>query len=214
MLLSVHVPKAGGTSTLALLRELFPGSKLLLDYDDNPGTPLALRQLDPARYLARRVQPPRWVEAVHGHVHPAKYLDVPDARWFTILRRPPELMISIYWFWKSETFDDPLHRYFAEQRLGVEDLARLPIMRTLLSETYFGGIDMTRFDVIGAHEDRGTALRRLGELLDHPLPPDQRLRETPGREQIDEMLADDALLRRLESILAEDVAFYERWAGR
>jgi hypothetical protein len=160
------------------------------------------------------VRPPAAARAVHGHFHPAKYLDVPDARWFTILRRPPELLISIYWFWVSETFDDPLHRYFTSERLTVEELAALPIFRTLLSETYFGGVDMGRFDVIGAHEQRGEALRRLGELVGRDLPPDERLRPTPGGERMQEMLCDDALLRRLESILAADVAFYERWAGR
>ena len=213
-LVSVHVPKAGGTSTGSLLGKMFPGDELLLDYADDPAQPLSPRQLDPARYLQMRVPLPPQVRAVHGHFHPAKYLDVPDARWFTVLRRPPELLISIYWFFESEDLGEaPLYRYFIEESLSVEDLARLPILNTLLSETYFGGVDMNRFDVIACHERRADALRRLSELAERPLPEDEHLRKTPGRKYIDEMLNDDALIRRLESILAQDMKFYERWVS-
>lgn len=213
VLISVHVPKAGGTSTGSLLGKMFPGDELLLDYAEDPAQPLSHRQIDPVRYLQMRVRPPPHVRAIHGHFHPAKYLDVPGARWFTVLRRPPELLISIYWFFESENLDAPLHRYFIEESLTVEELARLPILNRLLSETYFGGVDMHRFDVIGRHEERAEALRRLADLAERPLTADEHLRRTPGKQYMQEMLHDDALIRRLESILADDMRFYERWVG-
>ncbi len=213
LLLSVHYPKAAGTATADLLRRHF-GESLLLDYADDPADPTSRRNLDTQSFFDPALTLPADIRAVHGHFHPGKYRHVKDALWVTVLRHPVDTIISIYWFWSSYESDSPLHRYFRERRLSVEELARLPLLRRLMSETYFGGVDMSRFSLIGRHEARAESLAALASLLGVTLPPDEAKNQTPNQEGLLDMLSDGALRRRLVNLLAEDVAFYERWAYR
>ncbi|MCA1711295.1 MAG: hypothetical protein LC789_06505 [Actinobacteria bacterium] len=211
MLVSVHFPKAGGTATKNLLAAAY-GEALLLDYTDPAGDPTSTRHVDPDRFF-RQPQPlPAGVGAVHGHFHPLKYGEL-DAAWVTVLRHPVDTIISLYWFWRAMTVDDnPLHHYFLRAQLTVEELARLPLLRRLMSDTYFAHVDMRRFDLIGRHDARREFVERLERLLGTPLPPDQPANVTPGQENLRAMLADHPLRRRLQDILADDVRFYEEWA--
>ena len=52
-LISVHTPKAGGTSVSKILSEAF-GAAYLADYTDDPAEPLSERNINPAAYFARR----------------------------------------------------------------------------------------------------------------------------------------------------------------
>lgn len=210
-LVSVHFPKAGGTATADLLLRHF-GSTLLLDYADDPAEPASRRNLDPHGFAQRRAPIPEGVVAVHGHFHPAKYQALDDAVWVTVLRHPVDTLMSIYWFWSSYESDSPLHRYFRAERLDVLQLARLPLLQRLMSSTYFGGVDMSRFSVIGRHEDRQRSLQSIAALLGADLGLDEVRNRTPDQEGLQGMLADGILRRRLQDLLVEDVRFYEKWA--
>lgn len=211
MLLSVHVPKAGGTATADLLQRTF-GNRLVRDYDDDPSNPTAMRNVDPHRFFRCPRSVASDVLAVHGHFHPARYADMPNATWVTVLRHPVDTIISTYWYWLSEEPLGPLHAYFLSQALTVEELARIPLLRRLMSETYFGGVDMRQFTLIGRHEDRRQVLQRLANLVGRELPPDERRNVTGPQASLQDMLVDAPLRARLSSLLADDVRFYERWA--
>jgi hypothetical protein len=97
-------------------------------------------------------------------------------------------------------------------------LARLPMIRFLLSRSYFGDWDMRRLDFIGCFDRQAEDLRRLGVLLGLPL--DEGLLSLhvnrtlpPGAEGEREVLKADRLtIDRLTDLLVEDIRFYERYA--
>ena len=214
-LVCVHTPKAGGWSLGRLLREHF-GPTLVTDYDENPANPVGPRLLDPARHLAGCRPLPPGARCVHGHFHPGKY-DLGGAFLVTILREPVDNLLSIYFFWKQmprhdDPLHDPLHDYFLDHDLGIVETARLPLLRRLLSETYYGGFDMRRFDLVGRHDDREATLERLGRHVGATFDVSVWENRTPPSPERQAAAADQALRRRLEALLADDIAFYERHA--
>lgn len=213
-IISIHVPKAGGTSMLDLWRRTFGPQRVLADYQDPPGDPAARHLLDPDGWQQAR---PRTldpgVRVVHGHFRPHKYDQIEDVFRLTLLRHPLQNMLSIYFYWKTiPPQPSALHRYFLEQRLDLLGLARLPLLRHLYSQTYFGGWDMGRLDFIGGHEDRPATLRRLERALGLKLDTDTRLNVTPPapfEEERGRLLDDQQLMRRLQDLLMDDIRFYE-----
>ena len=79
----------------------------------------------------------------------------------------------------------------------------------LMSETYFGGFDMDRFDFIGLHEQRLLDVPRLGDMLGVSLDLTVCENRTPYDPERDEFASSPAALARLADILRQDVAFYE-----
>jgi|SRR5208282_5789694 len=221
-MVSIHVPKAAGTTRLHILQRMFDELSILPDYDDDPCNPLAPPNQDPGVWLARRPTAlPDGVRVVHGHFPARKYDLLKDVVRVTFLRDPIDNLISIYLFWQRlelNTNSNPLHRYFVEQKLDICGLARLPMIRFLLSRSYFGDWDMRRLDFIGCFDRQAEDLRRLGVLLGLPL--DEGLLSLhvnrtlpPGAEGEREALKADRLtIDRLTDLLVEDIRFYERYA--
>jgi hypothetical protein len=211
-LISVHVAKAGGSSLLRVFEARF-GARLLHDYADNPADPLSQRVLDPGRYFGRQERLAEGIDCVHGHFHPGKFQIPADAILSTILRHPVDNIISIYFFWKTIVKGhDGLHNYFIDNDLSLIETAKLPLLRNLFSETYFGGFDMGRFDLVGRHDRRDEALEKLGMLIGGVFETGIRENVTQPTAERRAAEADPAVLRALEDILADDVRFYDRFA--
>jgi hypothetical protein len=204
-IISVHFPKAGGTSLAACLRASF-GEHLALDYDHDPVHPNYA--LSEPSNLAPNIR------AVHGHFRGDRYTG--PAFRMTFLREPVSNLISIYLFWR--TYPEgaaQLHRRFLAERPSVLAFAQYPAIQTLMSETYFGGVDLDRFDFIGFHERRREDLGRLSHVLGLELDGDLHLNKTTrttGQEQ--DLLSDAPLLAALRDHLSKDVALYERLFNR
>lgn len=211
-LISVHVAKAGGSTMLRLLRVAY-GDSFMPDYSDDPANPLGQRTLDPNRYLLRNEVFPADVSCIHGHFHPGKY-DIKDGTVLsTILRHPVDNIISIFFFWKTLAKQgNALHDYFIDNQLTIQEMAKLPILRNLFSKTYFEGFDMGRFDLIGRHDNRETALKQLSALIGTAL--DSTIHEniTEASAERMELESDPSFRRELEDILTNDIKFYERYA--
>ncbi len=196
--ISVHFPKAAGT---ALWRQFASalGDDLLLVWDQDP---LAFGSVESKPFPDRK-------RLVHGHFHPATYLDH-NAYMFTFLRHPIQNAISIYYFWK--TVPNPgkgiLDRFHTEKP-SIETFAAYKGIRTLMSEVYFGGFDMSRFNFIGFHERRAEDIPRLsielGLSLDHCVYENK----TDRYDERFAMEEDPRLKAALANILREDIRFYE-----
>jgi hypothetical protein len=199
---SIHFPKAAGSSLHVQLVKLL-GEKVSLDYTHDP---LTSAGSETATF-------PIGSTIVHGHFRAQRYASE-NAYWMTFLRHPVDNLISIYFFWKS--LSEPghaLHGRFLRERPSILEFAMYPGITRLMSETYFGNFDMSRFDFIGFYESRDSDIPRLAKDLGLPLVAglhENRTNDTIERIALE---ADASIRRRLSDLLAADVAFYERLRG-
>lgn len=205
-IISVHLPKSGGTSVRGSLSRQF-GDRAFFDYGRGP--------LGPDRDL---VEPglPEGIELVHGHFRPARYDSVQPAFRFTFLRQPVDLLLSFYFFWRTMPHEgQALHRRFLDEQPTIEEFATWPPIRGLSSDTFFGGYDMERFDFIGFHETRGPDMARLNAIAGLELEPDRHDNPTAsGDEERAAIRADSRRMAGLADRLVEDVRFYEAQRAR
>ena len=197
--ISVHFPKAAGSSLKSQFEALL-GDQVFLDYGHDPLV-VADRQA---------VAFPDGKRLVHGHFHPSRY-GLMEAYWLTFLRDPVDNLLSIYFYWID--LPEPGHRVharFLRERPSVLEFAAYPGISTLMSETYFGGVDMRRFDFIGFHETRAADLGRLGADTGLSLAAETHVNRTADTAERQEMKADPALRCRIADLLAADMTFYDR----
>lgn len=208
---SVHTPKASGTSITAGLQKIF-GHLLEIDNSDDPANPLSQRVIDPNAYFGRNRKLSEHTACLHGHFHPGQF-DLEGVSLFTMLRHPVDNIISIYFFWKScPLHGNPLHDYFMSQELSLIDMAKLPAIRFLYSERYFGGFEMGNFSVIGRYDDRHEYFRRLKYNLGLDLDSSIEVNVTVPNNDRDRVLTDRKLIAAITDILKEDILFYDRHA--
>lgn len=203
VIISLHLPKAAGSSMRVSLERQF-GERALFDYGRGPLGP-DIDLIEPS--LAPGIA------LVHGHFRPARYeAAAPDAFWFTFLRDPVDRLISMYFFWQTLPFQgQALHRRFLDEQPDIETFATYPLIQTFISETFFAGHDMSRFDFIGFHETRAQDMVRLNVLAGLELDPevyDNRTRS--GDSPRAQLLADSQRMARLRALLVDDIRFYDR----
>lgn len=201
-IISVHLPKSGGTSVRRCLEEQF-GDRGRFDYGRGPLGPHA-HEMEPGL--------PPGVEMVHGHFRPARYDAVGEAFRMTFLREPADLLLSFYFFWREMPFEgQALHRRFLDEKPDIEAFAAWAPIRRLSSDTFFGGYDMGRFDFIGFHETRHEDMTRVNALAGLELDAARHDNRTDNdREERQAVRADAALMGRLRDLLADDVRFYDQ----
>lgn len=215
MLIGVHYPKAGGSSIAAALQAAY-GTSLLNDYDEAPALVESPATFDPINYFTRTFTIPPGIECVFGHLHINKYRHIAGAKRFVMLRHPVEALISTYYFFKSLPDDvgGVLLRYIKQSKMSILEMARIPIHTHHMSRTYFEGVDMSCFDLIGRHDRRDAFFTSLSALAGRPIDPGHQVNVTPRSDERSEMLDDPQLMARLTDILRDDVRFYERHAYR
>lgn len=200
---SVHFPKAAGSSLHVQFVKLL-GGRLALDYmHDFTHDPLTSAGRETAEF-------PKGKRIVHGHFRAQRFASA-NAYWMTFLRHPVDNLISIYFYWRA--LPEPghtLHARFLRERPSIVEFATYPGITSLMSETYFGGFDMSRFDFIGFYENRDVDIPRLAKDLGLPLAADVHENRTKGSIERIELEADVSARRRLTDLLAADVDFYER----
>lgn len=206
-LVSLHVPKALGTSLGEVLIAHYGATRVAGDY----GVSL---ESSPAELRLRRPVLPSSATVVHGHFPAVRYADQPARLRVTFLRDPVRRTISHFFFWQTEPWHgNALHDRLLDERLGLLEFARLPAIRRFYADTVFGGCDMRSFDLVGIVEDLARDWPRFQRLtgVSRQLPHLNRNRYPGYAEIIDHVMSDAALLRELRSILAEDIEFYARY---
>jgi hypothetical protein len=217
-LISVHFPKAAGTSFLHSLVRAYGQDAVFLDYEDDPANPCSTYSLDPdgCRNTAREASHAPDVKVIHGHFHPSKYDFANGVSRITFLRHPVDTLISIYYYWKTCEDGHCLFNYAREHRLTLYEAARLPALKYLLSRTYFGNYDMDRFDFIGFIETYSDDLRGLARALSVSFVETKENQNVyPGyRDEIAEIRTNRSLLSDLEHVLIDDIRFYDSVRNR
>jgi SAM-dependent methyltransferase len=201
-ILSVHFPKAAGSSLQVQFMKLL-GDEVILDYGHDPLTPAGMETAD---FPDRKT-------LVMGHFRAQRYASA-DAFWMTFLRHPVDNLISIYFFWKLLPEAHALHARFLREQPSILEFAMYPGLRNLMSETYFGGFDMNRFDFIGFHENREDDIVRLAKAINLPLLAAIHENRTSESAERLELESDVSVRSKLTDLLAQDVGFYERMLRR
>ena len=212
-LVSVHFPKASGTSLRSELFTAFGEANVFCDYASDPVDPDCDFYRDRDRFMRTRLRDLLPYKAVHGHLPIIKYDLLPAAYRVVMLREPVENLISIYCFWRS-LFDTPLaghsiYQYAKAQRLSLLELAEIPRLRWLMSRSYFGGFDMRRFDIIGSYDKRIEFFTRISTAIGKTLHVDTRENATAASEERNNVACDTKLIARLRYLLQDDIRLYE-----
>jgi hypothetical protein len=212
IIVSVHFPKAAGSSLSAAFQDYFADG-LLLDYETDPLDPLHFRNIAPHLYPNGGVSIPKTIKAIHGHFHPNKYISFTDAYRVTFLREPVENLISIYYFWRL--YNEKSHgvfRCFKQLKPDIFEFAEFPGVKRLMSQTYFGDVDMDSFDLIGFYDRRNVDLLTLSNDTGITIDPELYINETNDmeRKSREAIMTDRVAMERLRSSLSDDCAFYNR----
>lgn len=204
MLISVHIPKCGGSTFRRAVLEPVFGDRLLLDYADKP---LSV-DVSERNAMAHTFSPaPRLIEeydCIHGHFLAVKYLSdgfpCQFAVWF---RDPVQRMISRY------------HHSLRVARsttvppdLALEDFCALTRFRNTYAK-YLWEFDLQDFDFIGIVEDytRSLALfqRRFGFKVPLQIAASNA---NPNKGWNERYPVPAAAARRIRKSNAEDVEIY------
>lgn len=161
MIVSVHIPKAGGTSFRELLQREY-GSSLLLDYDDKPLMHSAFsRNLSALSKSIWGGKVAPGIKIVHGHFLPLKYSRESDASFAIWLRDPVERVLSHFYF--SQRHIDAKAEGDALQH-SLENFVRSERFQNVCSKFLFG-FDLNRFSFVGITERYSESLDLFARLF-------------------------------------------------
>jgi hypothetical protein len=215
----VHIPKAAGTSFAGWLGSAVGRDRVMQDYSDRPLDPQSEMNVDPQGFLTRRVvtRLPPEIAAIRGHLWVKKYDNLEGARRITFIRQPLERAVSHYYYWLELPYQgNSLHRRLLDERPSLVDFARLPQMSGFYRDFFFRDVDMDRFVFVGDYARLDREMDRLERILG--LRGERTtFNVNTSRPYLDakqEALAPGKIRDELEIILAPEIAFYERHAGR
>jgi hypothetical protein len=220
MLISVHMPKAGGMSFRSLL-EMHYGNRFMHDYSDLPiNTPPEERHKMAEASFEKSSQTLKWkfkhrkVSCIHGHFIPYKYAGLvgkKNVQFVTWLRDPLERLASHYHFWfrhyNAETTPGLLHRKVVEENWSFEDFCFSEEMKNFYAQ-FLWKFPITQFDFVGIteHFDEDIhyfAKQFLGrESIEIPATNQNPTKPTSYFEEAD-------LVKKLKDFYAEDYRIYE-----
>src|SRR5688572_15787903 len=173
LIISIHVPKAAGTTFSQYLLDVFPDG-VLRDYE--PITPEASELFDSCfkwvngktqlngdakvRLISygildyKRLLDERGIPIIHGHFDINKYVGIfPDATYVTWLREPLQRALSQYNFFKRILMvpPDPANILIYEGKLSFEEWMTQPDKINL--QHRFIGSDLSKFKFVGIAEE-------------------------------------------------------------
>lgn len=164
MIISMHTPKAGGSSFKILLENHYKG-RFLADYGDLPINKGFDERTRNAKFFHRKFKlynkhmfNYKKIECVHGHFMPYKYsslLGKKDVFFVTWLREPIERMASHYSYW-NRTFNKdttaPLHKRVVNENWTFEQFCLSDEISNMYSK-FLWKFSIQNFDFIGILED-------------------------------------------------------------
>jgi hypothetical protein len=162
MIISLHTPKAGGSSFKDILQHHY-GKSFLGDYADMPinktfneRTKDALEFDKNFNFFERFKYKARGIKCIHGHFLPFKYQKLLDSRstfFITWLREPTERLISHYYHWQRVYHEKsaPLYKKVVEESWSLEKFCLSEEMKNLYGK-YLWRFPIDKFEFIGITE--------------------------------------------------------------
>lgn len=211
LIISVHIPKTGGTTFLDVLKASAQ-EILYLDYGDGNRPTGIFRNGKPIEEPFEAIGdieslPGRSV--IHGHFHASKYFkQFPNAAFVTWLRDPVERLASHYFFWQRTPFmDDPLCNKVISEKMSLEEFARLDVLRNVHHKFLFP-ITVERFSFVGITEEYGRSLELFRRLVCPDVEVIPTIRNTNPNRLADSYDLEPGLRDRILELNELDVATY------
>jgi hypothetical protein len=204
LIISLHIPKTGGTSFSDVLERAYPGEVAFFYREKNKLTHPKLkdhtRLRDPELLAELEAD---GIKVIHGHAPGRWFLKgVPDQRqYWTWVRDPVERVISAYYYLVQRGLRGR-ERPGAQKVEGrtLEEYVRIEQNQNIQSRV-LTGMDLSKMGFVGVTEHFDESLAMLG-LSQHQLPkPRNRNKKKPE--------IDPELKRLIGELNAEDVALYE-----
>lgn len=223
ILISLHLPKTGG-STFSRLLKSSAGRLWFKDYTDRPSqeqyTERKIGNLweDCQRYdevfQAARNYPEK-VVVIHGHFYATKYNHVfPDAMKAVWLRDPVERVVSQYYFWQRKPdMNNQFCRQMLEQELDLLQFAALPGVSDLQSR-YLAAHSIDEFTFVGLTEQYDDGLQVFCNMFDIVMPAKLKTRNVNEQRQGSHYKLASEQRRVLEELNANDLAVYDQAQAR
>jgi len=217
-LISVHLPKTGGTSFKASLMTHF-GERYRDDYGDQALSQPRLERFRAALVAGEAIAERGLdgIECVHGHFLPVKYqrLNARSALTFvTWMREPVARMLSHYDYWRGN-YDEktaaPHHRQFIEEGWTLEQFCLSEQFRNIYTQ-YLWGFPLERFAFVGITEYYREDMLEFSErFLSTSLQPRYLNAMKHG---VSRRIADEVFLEKVRDFHAADMQLYQqalRW---
>ena len=163
MIISLHMPKSGGSSFKKILYNQFKRG-LQLDYKDHPiekSINERIKQAENKKYLINLYKRYLYsffkVKCIHGHFLPYKYSDLvknQNTVFITWLRDPLERLGSHYYYWKrlnNMKTSSTLYRKILEDNLSLKDFCFSEDIRNIYSKFLYK-FPIENFNFIGITE--------------------------------------------------------------
>jgi len=157
MILSLHIPKAGGNSFRELLQKEF-GERLMRDYGDWAGfrVPEALERVRvrTEQMRARRDELQEKYDIIHGHFITDKYQGLfPAEDYVAFFRDPYQQSVSHYWFLVRNPQREHLEeKMLHEAKMSLHDYLRWDAFHNQQTQ-YLGSLSIDDLAMVGLSEE-------------------------------------------------------------
>jgi hypothetical protein len=170
LIISVHIPKTGGTTFVGILRECAE-EVLYLDYGSEPLAPTALFRRGkpitaPFESIISDLESFPGRSVVHGHFPAQKYIGrFPNAVYVTWLRDPVERVASNYFYWqRTDIPGDRRWEQVVGREISLDQFAQLDFTRNL-QQAFLFPLAVEQFDFIGITEEYDRSLELFRRLF-------------------------------------------------
>lgn len=166
MIISVHVPKAAGTTLLHYLKTHFKV------FEDNEAWGYA----SILKAMFKKSDLVKTYNCIHGHFPAMKYRFYPNTKFITFVREPLERMVSHYYYWKKiyeigNPGKDPYLDSLFKRNISLKDFVFEEKLKNQQWQ-YIRGIPLPRYRFIGIADEKYLAhdiSYLFKEILKHPL---------------------------------------------
>lgn len=207
-IISVHVPKTGGTTFKRVLKQVYGDEEIFFDYPHKG--PIRNKLLTSDRSEIR---------IIHGHFPGDKYDDkYPDARKVIWLRNPINRLISHYFFWKSwQVLTVPRQRIEADDLRSVVEFAERPEVQNILAANFLKNQSLKDFYFVGIQEFFREDLIQLERVLKWQTYELEDKNKNPYPEYellLEKLLASPEVIRKIRNLNREDIEIYTEGLNR